>query len=184
VRLLTDWSSGLHRMIEAGSIDAAVLMLPSGATPVDGLDGHYMASFKVLAVQSKDRPLVSGPTTIKALAALDWILNPQGCGYRAALERAMNETARSLRLSVDTHGIEMQLRLVSAGLGLGLVPEAVLARSQLKDQLSVIEIADFSLTFDIWLVFPHQLGALRRAVELLGDSMTRSLKGGIALRQI
>jgi DNA-binding transcriptional LysR family regulator len=178
VRLLTDWSSGLHRMIEGGSIDAAVLMLPSGATPVEELAGRYMATFKVLAVQSKAQPLVEGPTTVKALATRDWILNPQGCGYRAALERAMNETARSLRLSVDTHGIDMQLRLVSAGLGLGLVPETVLARSTLKDRLSVVEIADFSLSFDIWLVFPHQLGALRRAVELLGDSMIRSFERG------
>ncbi|MGF6770516.1 DNA-binding transcriptional LysR family regulator [Paraburkholderia sp. GAS199] len=176
VRLHTDWSSGLHQMIESGALDAAVLMLTKRAPPPDELACRYVATLDVMVVQSRKKPVVTGSATINSLAGQDWILNPLGCGYRAALERAMDEAGRRLRLSVDTHGTEMQLRLISAGMGLGLVPKDVLARSQWKDELSVVKMRDFSLSLDVWLVSRNQMGNLKRAVKLLEDSVVESFR--------
>ncbi len=49
-----------------------------------------------------------------ALAKEGWILNPQGCGYRAELERAIGEIGESLRVVVDTYGTEIQLRMIAS----------------------------------------------------------------------
>jgi DNA-binding transcriptional LysR family regulator len=176
VRLLTDWSSGLHQMMDDGVLDAAILMLQKGVTPPYEFANRYVTTLDVVAVQSNDKPLVKSRTTVKSLATKEWILNPLGCGYRAALERAMDESGRGLRLSVDTHRTDMQLRLVSAGLGLGLVPKDLLARSPWKDRLAVVDITDFKLSLDVWLVFPHQMGNFKRVVQYLGDSVLGSFR--------
>jgi len=72
---------------------------------------------------------------------------------------------------VDTHGTEMQLKLIAAGLGLGLVPRSVLRRSDSYAELSVVDVKDFSLSLDIWLIHPVQLGNLKSAASVFGDAV-------------
>ncbi len=171
IQLRTAWSLELQQHIELGTLDAATLMLPSGTTLPEDISGMRTATLDIVVVQSKHQPLVDRRTAIQALANRDWILNPMGCGYRAALERAMEDQSRNLRLVVDTYDTEKQLRLVAAGLGLGLVPRAVLRHSTYYNDLSIVDVADFSLSLDIWLAHPRQLGNLKRAAEVLGHAM-------------
>jgi DNA-binding transcriptional LysR family regulator len=171
VQLHTEWSSGLLQQIDAGKLDAATLMLPAPAKPPESVSGRVIDTLEIFVVQSKRRPLVKSQMRIDALAKQEWILNPYGCGYRAALERAMESAGQTLRLSVDTHGTEMQLRLVAAGLGLGLAPASVLRRSNSYDELSVVGVSGFELKLDVWLVHPRQLGNLKRAAQTLGDAV-------------
>ncbi|WP_414444854.1 LysR family transcriptional regulator [Burkholderia sp. 22PA0106] len=174
VKLLTDWSTRLQDRIERGALDAAMLMLPEDAPLPDGLAGSRVARFDVKVVQSAAKPLAERRAAIASLAAHEWILNPDGCGYRAALERALADQGHALRLGVDTYDTDMQLRLVASGLGLGLVPHAVLKASPWRRQLRVIEAGDFDLKLDIWLVFAPQLGNFKRAVAVLTESVAAS----------
>jgi DNA-binding transcriptional LysR family regulator len=171
VQLHTEWSSSLLQHIDAGKLDAATLMLPSPVKPPESVSGRFIDTLEIFVVQSKRRPLVKSQVRVGALAKQEWILNPLGCGYRAALERAMENAGHTLRLSVDTQGTEMQLRWVAAGLGLGLVPASVLRRSDSYDELSVVGVSGFELKLGVWLVYPRQLGNLKRAAETLGDAV-------------
>ncbi|MEB0043062.1 MULTISPECIES: LysR family transcriptional regulator [unclassified Pseudomonas] len=171
VQLHTHWSSELQQQIHAGSLDAATLMLTSPSRLPEGVTGQFITTLEVLVVQSKRAPLVDSRSDMQALASQPWILNPDGCGYRAALERAIADTGKTIRLSVDTHGTEMQLRMVAAGLGLGLIPRDVLRHSRAVDELTVVEVKSFSLSLDIWLVHPYQLGNLKRAMDILGQTV-------------
>ncbi|WP_051598373.1 LysR family transcriptional regulator [Burkholderia sp. A1] len=177
VQLLTDSSPRLQERVDDGSLDVAMLILPSGAALPAGLAGNRVARFDVKVVQSADQPLVARRTDMRALAAHGWILNPDGCGYRAALERAMTDKGQAVRLSIDTYGTDMQLRLVASGLGLGLVPIDVLRASKWHRKLSVVEVSDFALAIDLWLVHPRYLGNLRQAVEVLRESIVASFDG-------
>ncbi|WP_244105342.1 LysR family transcriptional regulator [Burkholderia cepacia] len=176
VKLLTDWSVGLQRMVETGSLDAALLMLPAGASLSGDFGSSLVTRFDVKVVQSAGKPMVDAKATVEAVSAHGWILNPDGCGYRAALERAMANRGQRFRLSIDTYGTDMQLRLVASGLGLGLVPTDVLRASPRRSQLSVVEVSDFALALDVWLVFPRYLGNLRRAVDVLAESVATSFE--------
>ncbi|MDY7561231.1 LysR family transcriptional regulator [Pseudomonas sp. 10B1] len=171
VQLHTDWSSELQLQIDNGTLDAATLMLASPSRLPEGVTGRFISTLEVLVVQSKHKPLIDRLCEVEALASQPWILNPEGCGYRAALERAIGDTGKTIRLSVDTHGTEMQLRMVAAGLGLGLIPKNVLRQSRSYSDLTVVEVKSFSLSLDIWLVHPHQVGNLKRAMDILGQTV-------------
>ena len=72
---------------------------------------------------------------------------------------------------MDTQFTQMQLKLIAAGLGLGLVPRSVLRRSDSYAELSIIEVKDFSISLDIWLIHPVQLGNLKGAAAVFGDAV-------------
>lgn len=174
LRCSAEWSADLQQQLSMGNLDAATLMLPAGG-PLPGLlRGQRVGTLHVQVVQSRQRPLVEKSVAASALADAEWILNPQGCGYRAALQRAIEGGGGQIRMGVDTHGTEMQLRLVAAGLGLGLVPRSVLRHSEHKARLSVVDVEGFVLGLDVWLVHAAELGNLRRAVEVLAGVLTET----------
>ncbi|MBI0325779.1 hypothetical protein I6G79_01665 [Burkholderia plantarii] len=79
----------------------------------------------------------------------------------------MANRGQRFRLSIDTYGTDMQLRLVAGGLGIGLAPTDVSRASPWRSQPSVVEVSDFALALAVWLVFPRYPASPRRAVGLL-----------------
>ncbi len=178
LRCRTEWSSGLQLQVASGDLDAAAVMVPKGSTPPAGTRGSFIAAMDVLVVQSSHAPMASKPVTIADLAEQPWILNPQGCGYRAALQRAMEGVGKQVRVGIDLHGTETQLRLVAAGLGLGLAPTWLLANSRFLKDLRPLEVADFALKLEVWLLRAPELGNLSRASEVLGQALVRTFDTG------
>src|SRR5436190_78515 len=56
------------------------------------------------------------------LAGLPWVINPDGCGFRTQLERALAASGHGLDVVAEAWGVPLQLALVARGAGLGLVP--------------------------------------------------------------
>jgi DNA-binding transcriptional LysR family regulator len=174
----TEWSSGLQQQVVGGDLDAAAVMIPSGSTPPTGTRGSFIATLNVLVVQSRHSPIATTPVTIADLAEQQWILNPQGCGYRAALQRAMEGLGKQVRLGIDLHGTDTQLRLVAAGRGLGLAPTRLLAASRSLKDLCPVEVVDFALNLDMWLLRASESGNLSRALEVLDQALVRTFEMG------
>ena len=178
LRCRTEWSSGLQLQVASGDLDAAAVMVPSGSAPPAGTRATFIATLDVLVVQSRQAPIATKPVSIADLAEQQWVLNPQGCGYRAALQRAMEGVGKQVRLGIDLHGTETQLRLVAAGLGLGLAPTRLLASSHFLNDLCPVEVVDFDLKLDLWLLSAPELGNLSRALEVLGQVLVRTFDIG------
>ncbi|HNW62948.1 MAG TPA: LysR family transcriptional regulator [Piscinibacter sp.] len=183
LRCRTEWSSGLQREVASGEVDAAAIMAPSGGTPPTGARASLIATLDVLIVQSRRAPIATKPVTMADLAEQQWILNPLGCGYRAALQRAMEGAGKQVRLGVDMHGTETQLRLVAAGLGLGLAPTRLLANSRYLEELCPVEVSDFALQIDLWLLRAPEIGNLGRAVDALGQILADRFEIGRRTRR-
>jgi len=167
LRVRAGWGGSLADQVTAGDMDAAIVMMPAGSRPAPPLVGHTIGTVDVAIVQSRRRPRVPHAAALVDLAKQDWILNPIGCGYRAGLERAMGERHRSLHISVDTYGTEIQLRMIASGLGLGLAPRSVLRASASRDEIAIVDAAGFAMQLDIWLIHLKEFGNLRRAIERL-----------------
>ena len=88
----------------------------------------------------------------------------------------MGERDGTLRVVIDAYGTDVQLRVVASGHGLGLVPRCVLKASTLRDELSVVEVTDFSLLLDAWLVHGRQPGNLRKALAALAVTVSSRME--------
>jgi DNA-binding transcriptional LysR family regulator len=131
------------------------------------------------SVFSVDNQLDTKSGTIRVRAKIDnadGALNPEGCGYRAALQHAIQAAGYTLRVKADMHGSEMQLQLIASGLGLGLVTRSVLTHSVWQRRLEVVKVARFAPQLDVWLLHAPHLGNLSRAIAHLRDTMKASFK--------
>jgi DNA-binding transcriptional LysR family regulator len=173
VQLQCDWTGNLLERAASGQIDIAIALVRHGASFTPPLAGRYVMSLDAVVVQSRAQPLTEGRVGIAALASHEWILNAGGCGYRVALERAMAAHGAALRVFVDSQGIEGQLRLVASGLGLGMVPREFLRTSPVRNELTVVDVADFSLKIDVCLVHGRGLGNLSKTLGTLADAVTK-----------
>jgi DNA-binding transcriptional LysR family regulator len=167
LRVRAGWGESMTTQVSAGDLDAAIIMLPVGTRPAPPLIAQIIATVDVAIVQSRRRPLVRRPVRLAGLVKQAWILNPLGCGYRAGLESAMGKRNRSIRVAVDTYGMEVQLRMIASGLGLGLVPRSVLRTSASRDEISIVDAAGFAMQLDIWLIHLKEFGNLKRAIDAL-----------------
>jgi len=106
---------------------------------------------------------------------MEWILNPEGCGARAILQKAFGRAGLSLRVGVETYNYELQMSLVARGRGLGLVPSRLVARSAVKRQLSVLGVRGLEFPMTIWMLTAGLPSALETALEAFTDSLQRRL---------
>ncbi|MDX3775507.1 LysR family transcriptional regulator [Chromatiaceae bacterium AAb-1] len=168
------WGSSLISKIENGELDAACALFPSGKLFPEGITGQSLAQMKLVVVAPKGW-LKRKTCKLADCQTFGWVLNPDGCGFRAGLQRALSEQGLSLQLNLETFGTELQLGLVANGTGLGLVPEPLLQNSQHMQALDVINVTDFRPLMDLWLIQPRFIGNLQTPVTLFGNVVASRL---------
>lgn len=170
-RISTGWSRDLVERVRSGALDAAAVLLPRGDALPAGVNGQELAAEQLQIIASR------GPRslTLKEAAAMDWILNPEGCGARAILQKAFARAGLSLRVGVETYNYELQMSLVARGRGLGLVPSRLVGRSAVRRQLCVSSVRGLDFPMTIWLLTAGLPSALEAALERFGDSLQRQL---------
>jgi DNA-binding transcriptional LysR family regulator len=89
----------------------------------------------------------------------------------------MGERVGTLHVAIDTYGTDVQLRMVASGRGLGLVPRTALGSSPLRDEVAVVDVTDFDLSVDVWLVHRRQPGNLRKALENVASTVAALIEG-------
>jgi DNA-binding transcriptional LysR family regulator len=174
LQLSTDWSTRLVDAVLHGRLDAAAVFMPGSKVWPDGLAAQRLASTEVVVVAAKGR-FAKAVVRLRDIFEAGWVLNPDGCGFRAGLQRALSEQGLPFRLNLETHGSELQLGLVAAGLGLGLVARPALQSSTLAQSLDVLSVRDFGLAPDVWMVSPSAQGNLQRAIGHFGAALVQGM---------
>ena len=167
------WGGHLLARLENAELDAAVVLFPPSKVFPDDLGATPLGRVELCVVAAND-------SDVQARRLLDcyqhgWVLNPDGCGFRAGLQRALADQGLGLQLNLETFGSELQLGLVAQGRGLGLVPAPALARSRYREQLRVLALEDFQPLIQLWLVRPQLLGNLETPAQLFGASVAQGL---------
>lgn len=168
IKVANGWGAFLTERIERHELDAACVLFPEHKTFPNNIKAYSLTRMPLRVVARKGL-LTKKNYRLAELQSYGWILNPDGCGFRAGLQRSLIDQGLNLQLNVEVFGSQLQLGLVSKGIGLGLVPEIILDKSPYKDQLVVINVTDFKLLLDLWLIQPQFLGNLQPAVDWFKD---------------
>ncbi|AIZ32928.1 LysR family transcriptional regulator [Pseudomonas sp. K1(2024)] len=167
-QVTSGWGSSLIARMENGELDAAAALFPPGKIFPEGIASRSIARMPLKVVEAKSNAAKRN-CKLRDCYARGWVLNPDGCGFRAGLQRALSELGLNLKINLETFGTELQLGLVASGQGLGLVPEPLLRMSSHRDALDVLNITDFKPHVDLWLFHPRYLGSFQEPVELFGE---------------
>ncbi|OLU14809.1 MULTISPECIES: LysR family transcriptional regulator [unclassified Pseudomonas] len=174
-QVVNGWGSSLIARMENGELDAAAALFPAGKIFPEGIASRSIGRMPLLVVAAKGA-VRKRSCKLKDCYQQGWVLNPDGCGFRAGLQRALSEQGLSLQINLETFGTELQLGLVASGMGFGLVPAPLLERSGHRDELDVISVGDFKPMIDLWLLHPQYLGNLQDAVNLFSDVAAERLR--------
>lgn len=172
----TGWGTHLLSRVEHGELDAAVVLFPAGKVFPEGVSSRSLGKMSLVVVAPK------GSMSKRNYRLADcyqqgWILNPDGCGFRAGLQRVLASQGLNFQINMETFGTELQLGLVANGQGLGLVPKPLLDNSKYKDELDIVPISDFKPLLDLWLIHSCFLGNLQLPIDYFAELVAQRLSG-------
>lgn len=167
------WGAQLVQRVARAEIDAAVALFPATKVLPDGLRGRTLGRIELVVVAKKDA-MAKRSYKLRDIYSEGWVLNPDGCGFRAGLARALAEQGLSFKINLETFGTDLQLGLAANGVGLGLMPRPILERSRHRNQLDIVNVTDFKPVLDIWLVQPLQPGPVQHAIDLFAQSVEQA----------
>ena len=180
VRLSAGWTQRLLSDVLDGNLDAALVLGRTGAPWPANATATPVARDALVAVAPRALG-VSRRTAFVGLFDRPWVLNPDGCGYRALLVTLAASMRRPIRVVAEVQGASLQRELVLAGLGIGLVPETV-ARSwmaQKPGERDLIIVRPKSAPFAITaaLISTETTQRLGRPIEAMGSALTNIFAG-------
>lgn len=171
VHLLTRWSGELLRLLENGEIDAAAVTFPAGKVFPPAIEAHRLTRVDMHVVVARGSwPSRAEPYRLRDLQRCRWIVNPDGCGFRARLRHALGDLGLPFEVAMDAFGTELQLRMVGEGLGLGLASRAQIERSRHREAVELLPLADFDPSMEMWLIQRVQAGLLTEPIARFGDA--------------
>jgi len=169
LHLTTARTADLRKQIADGLVDAAIVMARTDR-PIEEPGAERLGAERVVVVAGRALELPS-PCRLADLAAFGWVINPDGCGFRAQLDRALATTGHSLEVCAESWGTALQLAMVARGAGLGLVPERLIGESPHRDGLRVITVDDFHPNLMVWLMRGGGLGPFAAVVDVVAATV-------------
>jgi DNA-binding transcriptional LysR family regulator len=170
----TDWTRTLVEKVRAGEIDIAAGLVPRGQRLPRDMRIREVGDERVMVVAPRTAVLPRR-ARLADFAAFSWVINPDGCGYRAALQKALAAKGEPLRVAVEVVGKELQLSLVARGLGLGLIPAQVLRASRHRRHVRAVDLRDFDLDIGIVALRAAALGHLETAADRFESALAQAL---------
>ena len=175
IQAFVQWSGVLLERLSTRALDCAVVLLAEGSTPPSSLMSERIgtAPFTIVAAQFAR---LSQPATLEELASNAWVLNPPGCSARQVLESAFLQRGLPFVSAVEAEGFELQLSLISEGVGMGLVMPQTLQSFALRKRIKPVKVKDFSLKQDVWILHSKHIGRLASAVRCVRDAVKQQLR--------
>jgi DNA-binding transcriptional LysR family regulator len=175
IQAFVQWSGVLLERMATRALDCAVVLLPEGSTPPASLMSECIGVTPLTIVAAKSTRL-SQPATLEELASNAWVLNPHGCCVRQLLEAAFLQRGLPFVSAVEAEGYELQLSLISDGVGLGLVMPQVLRSSALHKRIKPVTVKGLSLMQNVWILHSKHIGILASAVRCVRDAVKQQLR--------
>ncbi|HEY0208051.1 LysR family transcriptional regulator [Acerihabitans sp.] len=168
-----NWGNSLLQGMQKGALDAALLLLPASNVFPHGWQCHDLGPVPLVVIAAGDDKPV--PDTLAACHQRGWVLNPEGCGFRAGLERALKDRGLPMRINMEVTGSNLQLALIAAGNGLGLLPRYLVESSVYANRLRILPLRDFQPHNRLWLAHATLPRPLADAAACFGAAVAAGL---------
>src|SRR5712691_4901981 len=136
---------------ETGSVTAAarrlLLTQPAVTKQLSALEGELGGALfdrtrKPLPLVSATQTPLTGMVAIEALRGHAWVMSRSGCGYRAVLKRTLEAAGIPFTVAVEVLETELQLQLIRAGIGVGIILRRALPPRLQRTGLQTFTVAD------------------------------------------
>ena len=181
LQVSSHWTANLIEEVRSGALDCAVGLVTEAHTIPTALARLPLGSEQVVIVAaSKAQARRDGtPWRLRDLASESWILNPPGCGCRAALIRSFDQLQLPIRIAAEVIGEELQLSLLARSGSLGLVPRRLFEQNPHRHGLRVLDVLDFALPTTVALIRNATPGRFDPPIGLLVTELTAKLRGSL-----
>lgn len=169
LHLLSATTADLRKRMDDGSLDAAIV-LTRAERPLDDTIAERLGTERVAIIAGRDLKLPAH-RKLADLGGIPWVINPDGCGFRIQLERALAASGHAMDVAAEAWGATLQIGLVARGAGLGLVTERLVTEAPQRDAVRKIKVADFDPALVVWLLRAPHLGAHAAAVDVLAAAV-------------
>ncbi len=173
MHICADWTQRLVKSVSDGVLDAALILLPEDRSPPTELIAVPLLEDRMVVIGTRGRR-TSKQRTLAFLNETGWILNPDGCGYRRALEAALARLNITPNILVEAHGLELHHALAAQGVGYTLQPSRLVGA--LDKRLAVINVSEFPpLLFRIWVIRGSHVSRVSPAIDHLETTASKIL---------
>ena len=176
LRITTGWPEQLLGQLRRSEIDVAAFCLPVGAEPPTEIDAEPL-DLQPLVVAAPRSTRLPSPATLRDLSPLPWIINQDGCGFRAAIQRRFEQEHLSMRIGIEVLSSDLRLALVARGLGITLATKAAVKNSPSRQALRVVAMRDFDPRVRAWIVRRPPVGRLVRPIACLTGALEAAIVG-------
>ena len=161
--------------VRSGALDVALVYGPADIRLDANTTSHCLGTIPLVFVApgTRRRP---GVRALTEVATESWVLNPEGCGFRAIVWALLESIDAPLQVAVEAHGIDLQLALVARGAGVSLVPQASLRRSRVRTQVHAFRVQGHDCRLGVWLVSGRLPTMLTPVVTMLHAHLARLLR--------
>lgn len=175
-QIRSGWGRDLLRQLQQRALDAALLLFPASQHFSGILHASSLGDVELAIVVAADA--ARKPKTLAESAQYGWVLNPDGCGFRASVMRALEDRGVPLRLNAEVQGSALQLAFIAEGRGLGIMPLSVVKKARQRFPLSVLSLRDFKPHTQLWLVHPSLTASQQAAMTLFGNQLAAEFREG------
>jgi len=182
LRIEAGWSPQITGRLVTYDLDLGLIMIPSpklAGFPQLAFVPFAMAD--LLFVASLDHPLTKkGKLTWDDLEDASWILNQEGCQFRAYIEKRLKERGRPMKVEVEVIGLELQKKLTQLGLGISLLPKNLVATELRQGGLKALSVKGTKLQSYSCLVFrkdKYLHSAMKAFLKILEDTFNLPTNG-------
>jgi DNA-binding transcriptional LysR family regulator len=164
--LATGWTPELVDQVEAGGLDAAVLVYAGADPELPTPRGELLGNEEITIVAPKDLVL---PRHLKLpqLSQFRWVLMPdKSCGARRSLQSLIERDGGEFHLAAEVHDIELQVSLIHKGAGLGILPYKKVI-GEFKDKVKIVRVRDVNLRMAVSILHSPFVSNKRACIEFL-----------------
>lgn len=144
-------------------------------SPPDNLLGDDLGAqaVQLVAAHSLGVPVQA---TLVELSKFPWVMNENGCGFRAFIRNRFEAEGLPFHVGVEAMSADLRMSLVARGHGIGIVTPAAFAGSPWRDAVQVIEADTFKPQVRSWMLHRPPAGRLSKPIATFREALIEALR--------